>query len=224
MSATPCSNTTTCAVCGSDRQNVILEAQYENEKDLDLIDKFRASGDELLIDRLVACADCGMQVHQPAPAWRLDLFELRRGRRPGLRVADAGARAHVCDRAWPHRARVWRAAWPSPRRRDGGGRLPRGGDRARLAGGRLRAQPLARGMGVPSVRRPHQLGQCFRPAVRACEFRRHYALGRHRAHDRSASHARSLPDAARSPAASWSSTTPTSAAGSRAPSAGGGCS
>jgi SAM-dependent methyltransferase len=55
----------TCAVCGSARQNVILEAQYENEKDLDLIDKFRASGDELLIDRLVACADCGMQYISP---------------------------------------------------------------------------------------------------------------------------------------------------------------
>ena len=54
-----------CAVCGSDHSEVVLEARYENEKDLDLIEKFRASGDELLIDRLVKCRDCGMQYISP---------------------------------------------------------------------------------------------------------------------------------------------------------------
>jgi 2-polyprenyl-3-methyl-5-hydroxy-6-metoxy-1,4-benzoquinol methylase len=43
----------------------VLEAQYENERDLDLIQKFRASGDELLIDRLVRCRDCGLQYISP---------------------------------------------------------------------------------------------------------------------------------------------------------------
>ena len=55
----------TCAVCGSDAQEVVLEARYGEEKDVDLIEKFRASGDELLIDRLVRCRDCGMQYISP---------------------------------------------------------------------------------------------------------------------------------------------------------------
>ena len=33
----------TCAVCGGKDYDVVLEAQYENEKDVDLIQKFRAS-------------------------------------------------------------------------------------------------------------------------------------------------------------------------------------
>jgi 2-polyprenyl-3-methyl-5-hydroxy-6-metoxy-1,4-benzoquinol methylase len=54
-----------CAVCGSTEHEVVLEARYENEKDLDLIQKFRASGDELLIDRLVKCRTCGLQYISP---------------------------------------------------------------------------------------------------------------------------------------------------------------
>ena len=54
-----------CAVCGSNDYEVVLEAQYENEKDVDLIQKFRASGDELLIDRLVKCRGCGLQYISP---------------------------------------------------------------------------------------------------------------------------------------------------------------
>jgi 2-polyprenyl-3-methyl-5-hydroxy-6-metoxy-1,4-benzoquinol methylase len=54
-----------CAVCGSGGHDVVFEARYENERDLDLIQKFRASGDELLIDRLVRCRDCGLQYISP---------------------------------------------------------------------------------------------------------------------------------------------------------------
>ena len=43
----------------------MLDACYENERDLDLIQKFRASGDELLIDRLVRCRGCGLQYISP---------------------------------------------------------------------------------------------------------------------------------------------------------------
>jgi SAM-dependent methyltransferase len=54
-----------CAICGSRDQEVVLEARYENERDADLIQKFRASGDELLIDRLVRCRTCGLQYISP---------------------------------------------------------------------------------------------------------------------------------------------------------------
>ena len=38
-----------CAVCSADDYDVVYPAQYDREKDADLADKFRASGDELLI-------------------------------------------------------------------------------------------------------------------------------------------------------------------------------
>ena len=59
--------------------DVIYEAQHDREKDADLIQKFRASGDELLIDQLVRCSPLRVPLRQPAPAQRSDLFELHRG-------------------------------------------------------------------------------------------------------------------------------------------------
>ena len=54
-----------CFLCGADDYDVVYEAQYEREKDVDLVQKFRASGDELLIDRLVRCRRCGFQYVNP---------------------------------------------------------------------------------------------------------------------------------------------------------------
>ena len=54
-----------CFLCGADDFEVLYEAQYENAKDLDLVQKFRASGDELLIDQLVRCRRCGFQYVNP---------------------------------------------------------------------------------------------------------------------------------------------------------------
>jgi 2-polyprenyl-3-methyl-5-hydroxy-6-metoxy-1,4-benzoquinol methylase len=71
-----------CAVCGSSDHEVVLEAQYENEKDLDLIQKFRASGDELLIDRLVKCRRCGLQYISPRLRGDLILASYAEGEDP----------------------------------------------------------------------------------------------------------------------------------------------
>jgi SAM-dependent methyltransferase len=54
-----------CVLCGRDDYDVVYEAQYEREKDVDLVQKFRASGDELLIDQLVRCRGCGFQYVNP---------------------------------------------------------------------------------------------------------------------------------------------------------------
>src|SRR5262245_42338164 len=54
-----------CGVCGSDDYDVVHEAQYDRETDVDLVQKFRASGDELLIDQLVKCRECGLQFISP---------------------------------------------------------------------------------------------------------------------------------------------------------------
>jgi len=54
-----------CFLCGADDYDVVYEAQYDREKDVDLVQKFRASGDELLIDQLVKCRGCGFQYVNP---------------------------------------------------------------------------------------------------------------------------------------------------------------
>lgn len=55
-----------CSLCGAaEDYDVVYEAQYHGEKDANLIEKYRASGDELLIDRLVRCRLCGFQYVNP---------------------------------------------------------------------------------------------------------------------------------------------------------------
>ena len=55
-----------CSLCGAaEDYDVVYEAQYDREKDANLIEKYRASGDELLIDRLVRCRGCGFQYVNP---------------------------------------------------------------------------------------------------------------------------------------------------------------
>jgi 2-polyprenyl-3-methyl-5-hydroxy-6-metoxy-1,4-benzoquinol methylase len=54
-----------CDLCGSGNYSVLYGAQYEKEKDSELSEKFRASGDELLIDQLVKCSKCGLVYINP---------------------------------------------------------------------------------------------------------------------------------------------------------------
>lgn len=57
--------TVVCTICGSGKYSVIYVADYNLEKDKDLAQKFRASGDELLVEQLVKCADCGLVFINP---------------------------------------------------------------------------------------------------------------------------------------------------------------
>lgn len=54
-----------CSLCGADDYTIVYEARYDREKDPDLVQKFRASGDELLVDQLVRCRRCGFQYVNP---------------------------------------------------------------------------------------------------------------------------------------------------------------
>ncbi len=54
-----------CVVCGADDFDVVMPARVDREKDKDLVQKFRASGDELLVDQLVRCRTCRMQYVNP---------------------------------------------------------------------------------------------------------------------------------------------------------------
>lgn len=54
-----------CFLCGADDSRVLFEARHGHQDGEDLIHKFRASGDELLIDRLVQCRRCSFQYIDP---------------------------------------------------------------------------------------------------------------------------------------------------------------
>jgi 2-polyprenyl-3-methyl-5-hydroxy-6-metoxy-1,4-benzoquinol methylase len=54
-----------CGLCGADDADVVYEAKYDPQDTTDLVTTFRASGDELLIDRLVKCRRCGLQYIDP---------------------------------------------------------------------------------------------------------------------------------------------------------------
>ena len=71
-----------CTLCGADDYVTVYEAQYDREKDLDLVQKFRASGDELLIDRLVKCRQCGLQYVNPRLRGDLILTSYSEGEDP----------------------------------------------------------------------------------------------------------------------------------------------
>jgi len=90
----------TCAVCDSSEYDVVLEARYENERDFDLIRKFRASGDELLIDRLVRCRRCGLQYISPRLRSDLILASYSEGEDPVyVSQMDARERTFVASLA-----------------------------------------------------------------------------------------------------------------------------
>lgn len=54
-----------CFLCGANDFDIVYEARYDREKDVDLVHTFRASGDELLIDQLVQCRVCSFQYVNP---------------------------------------------------------------------------------------------------------------------------------------------------------------
>lgn len=54
-----------CALCGADNFAVVYPPRYDRERDADLAAKFRASGDELLINQLVRCLVCDFQYVNP---------------------------------------------------------------------------------------------------------------------------------------------------------------
>jgi SAM-dependent methyltransferase len=57
----------TCNLCGADDSETVYEAVYEPGRRRDLARTFRASGDELLTDRLVRCRQCSLEYVSPRP-------------------------------------------------------------------------------------------------------------------------------------------------------------
>ena len=86
-----------CEVCGGNNSTVVYEACAEHQAS-DLIAKFRASGDEPLIDRLVRCARCDMQYINPRLRSELILSGYSEGADPTY-VSQMPARIKTFARA-----------------------------------------------------------------------------------------------------------------------------
>lgn len=54
-----------CNLCGADDYEVVYPPRYEAAKPDEIAQTFRSSGDEVLLDRLVRCRNCGLQYLNP---------------------------------------------------------------------------------------------------------------------------------------------------------------
>ena len=80
-----------CFLCEDDDYDVVYPAKRDREKDVDLVEKFRASGDELLIDQLVRCRRCRFQYVNPRVRGDIILESYSEGEDPTY-VSQIGAR------------------------------------------------------------------------------------------------------------------------------------
>lgn len=90
-----------CFLCGTDDFEVIYPARYDQEKDLDLVQKFRASGDELLVDQLVRCRRCRFKYVNPRLKGELIFGSYAQGEDPTY-VSQVSARERTFDAALAH--------------------------------------------------------------------------------------------------------------------------
>ncbi len=54
-----------CNLCGADDYEVVYPPRYEDARPDDILETFRSSGDEILVDQLVRCKQCGLQYLTP---------------------------------------------------------------------------------------------------------------------------------------------------------------
>lgn len=54
-----------CNMCGADDYSVVYPARYGNAQPDEIMETFRSSGDEILVDQLVRCNECGLQYLNP---------------------------------------------------------------------------------------------------------------------------------------------------------------
>ena len=87
-----------CFLCGADDNEVVYEARREHQHTGDLVQKFRASGDELLIDQLVQCRRCSFQYINPRLRGDLILSSYSQGDDPAY-VSQLTARERTFNRS-----------------------------------------------------------------------------------------------------------------------------
>lgn len=99
-------------MCGADDYRVVYPPRYESSTAKDLVDRFRSSGEEVLIDQLVQCRRCGLKYLNP----RLPISKILEGYSNGTDenfVSQASAREstfeHCLDtieKMFPARGRI----------------------------------------------------------------------------------------------------------------------
>ena len=93
--------TVPCNLCGAEGGETVYPAKYEPGQPRDLARVFRASADELLIDRLERCRECGLQFVNPRPAATAIVDAYSQGDDPAY-VSQARARERTFDGALAH--------------------------------------------------------------------------------------------------------------------------
>lgn len=101
MPASPPLETVPCNLCGSADLETIYHARADLERDPDLTDKFRASGDELLTQPLVRCRRCALLFVNPRIDTRAMLQAYAAGADP-VYVSQMDARVRTFARTLRH--------------------------------------------------------------------------------------------------------------------------
>lgn len=83
-----------CNLCGVDDYQVIYAARYDRMTASSLAEKFRSSGDEVLVDQLVQCNRCGLQYLNPRVRGELILEGYSSGADKNF-VSQTAAREHT---------------------------------------------------------------------------------------------------------------------------------
>src|SRR5687768_2441939 len=96
--ATPELEHVVCNLCGADDPETVYEAQSEPVRQRDLVRTFRASGDELLTDRLVRCRRCSLEYVSPRPRGGDIVAAYAEGDDPAY-VSQVDARERTFDKA-----------------------------------------------------------------------------------------------------------------------------
>lgn len=95
---TPALEHVACNLCGGDDAETVYEARCGAGQPRDLVRTFRASGDELLIDRLVRCRRCGLEYVSPRPRGGDIVAAYAQGDDPAY-VSQVAARRRTFDTA-----------------------------------------------------------------------------------------------------------------------------
>jgi SAM-dependent methyltransferase len=95
---TPPTEHVPCVVCGADDPSTVYEPRNDERPAGDLVEKFRASGDELLVDRLVRCRRCSLQYVTPRVRGEVILSSYAEGEDP-LYISQLPARERTFERS-----------------------------------------------------------------------------------------------------------------------------
>lgn len=87
-----------CNLCGSADHDIVYPPRYELADTERIVESFRSSGDEVLLDQLVRCRECGLQYLTPRLRQDIVLEGYSEGTDETF-VSQAGARERTFDKA-----------------------------------------------------------------------------------------------------------------------------